>query len=117
MTVTRRLVVPQNNDVTLKATISQTDSIPTDAVFDITGMQIDFWIKTSKDTADTDPTTVHLSTSGGDIILTDPTNGVCQVSVAKTHLQTAGDLWYRLDVTSAGVLKTAGNGTFTVASQ
>lgn len=117
MTTTRRVVVGQNNDETLKATITNHDSVPTDAVVNITGMQLDFYIKLAETTSDSDPSTVHLSTTSGEITLTDPVNGVAQIFISRTHLQTAGNLWYRLDVTSAGRLKTAGKGTLAVDAQ
>ena len=117
MTTTQSVVLGKNNDETLQVTITQHDSIPTDAVLNITGMQLDFYIKTSQTTADSDPATVHLATGTGEITLTNPTQGVAQVFIAKTHLQTAGNLWYRLDVTTGGQTKTAGRGTLEIVPQ
>lgn len=117
MTTTQRIVLGQNNDETVQIVVTKHDSIPSDGVQDITGAIVDFYIKTTKETPDTDPSTVHLSTTTGEIILTNPTQGVAQVSVARTHLQTPGNLWYRVDVTSSGQLKTASNGPLVVEAQ
>ncbi len=117
MTTTQRVIVQQNNDETLQATITDHDSVPSDNVMNITGMQLDLYIKSTKETPDSDPSTVHLSTTTGEITLTDPTHGVARIFVARAHLQTAGTLWYKLDVLSGGQLKTSGNGPFTVAAQ
>lgn len=117
MTTTRRLIVGLNNDETLQATITSHDSVPSDQPINITGMQLDFYIKTSQTTLDSDAATVHLSTLTGEITLTNPTAGVAQVFIAHTHLQSSGDRWYRLDVLSGGQLKTAGEGVLTVVAQ
>jgi hypothetical protein len=117
MTTTQRVIVQQNNDETLQATVQDHDSSPSDNVINITGMQLDFYIKSAPLTPDTDPGTVHLSTATGEITLTDPVNGSARIFVARAHLQNAGSLWYRLDVLSGGQLKTAGNGDLVVAPQ
>jgi hypothetical protein len=117
MTTTQRIVLGQNNDETLQTTITSHDSTPSDGAQNITGMQLDFYIKTTENTPDTDPATVHLSTLTGEIVLTNPTAGIAQISVARTHLQTPGNMWYRLDVLASGQLKTAGNGPLVVGAQ
>lgn len=117
MTTTQSIVVGQNNDETLQTTITNHDSVPSDAVVDITGMQLDFYIKATETTADSDPSTVHLSTLTGEIVLTNPTQGVAQISIARAHLQTVGNLWYRLDVKASSQIKTAGKGTLVVVAQ
>ncbi len=117
MTTTQRIVLGQNNDETVQVKVTKHDSIPSDAVQDITGAVVDFYIKTTQQTPDTDPSTVHLSTTTGEIVLTNPTQGVAQISIARAHLQTPGNLWYRVDVTLSGQLKTSGNGSLVVEAQ
>lgn len=117
MTTTQRLVVQQGNDVTLQATVTQRDSVPSDQPLNITGMKLDFWIKSNEQTSDTDPSTVHLSTLTGEITLSNPAAGIATIFVARNHIPGAGDLWYRLDVTSGLTLRTAGNGTLAVSAQ
>jgi len=114
MTTTQRAVVQQNNDETLQFTVYARDTAPADQPFNITGMTLDFWIKSTSLTPDTDPSTVHLSTSTGEITATQPTLGICQVTIAKSRLATAGTRWYRLDVTSGGQVRTAGKGDLVI---
>ena len=117
MTTTQRLVVQQNNDITLQATIMERDSIPTDGPFNITGMKLDFWIKDSELTSDTDPDTIHLSTLTGEIVMSNPPAGIATIFIARSHVLEFGEQWYRLDVTSGLTVRTEGNGTLVVAAQ
>jgi hypothetical protein len=117
MTTTRRLVVQQNNDTTLQATIMNRDSTPSDQPFNITGMKLDFWIKDNEQTSDTDPDTVHLSTLTGEIVMSNPPAGIATIFIARTHVAQYGEQWYRLDVTSGLTVRTAGNGALIISAQ
>ena len=97
----RDLKLIEGNPETVRETVTDDD---TGSPYDLTGATINFYIKPSADTADTDPSVTKLSTSTSEITVTDAAGGVCTVAVPP---QAAGTLWRRLDVVTAGQAKTA----------
>lgn len=101
MGVRRDLKLIEGNPETLREAITDDD---TGLPLNLTGKVINFYIKPSADTADTDLSVIKLSTGTGEITITDATGGICTVAVPA---QAAGTLWRRLDVVTAGQPKTA----------
>jgi hypothetical protein len=97
----RDLKLIEGNPETVRETITDDD---TGLPLNLTGKTLNFYIKPSADVADTDPAVTKLSTTGGQITITDAVNGICTVAVPP---QAAGTLWRRLDVVTAGQPKTA----------
>lgn len=97
----RDLKLIEGNPETVRETITDDDtSLP----LNLTGKVINFYIKPNADTADTALTVTKLSTTTGEITITDAINGVCAVAVPA---QQAGTLWRRLDVIISAQPKTA----------
>jgi hypothetical protein len=99
--VRRDLKLIEGNPETVRETITDDD---TGAALNLTGKVINFYVKPSADTVDTDPAVTKLSTATGEITMTDAANGICTVAVPP---QAAGTLWRRLDVVTGGQPKTA----------
>jgi hypothetical protein len=97
----RDLKLIEGNPETVRETITDED---TGLPLDLTGKVVNFYIKPGADTADTDPAVTKLSTSTGEVTVTDAAGGVCRVAVPA---QQAGTLWRRLDVVTTGQPKTA----------
>lgn len=97
----RDLKLIEGNPETVRETVTDDD---TGLPLNLTGKTINFYVKPSADTADTDPAVTKLSTATSGVTVTDAANGVCAVAVPA---QVAGTLWRRLDVVTAGQPKTA----------
>lgn len=97
----RDLKLIEGNPEIVRESITDDD---TDLPLNLTGKVINFYVKPSADVADASLSVTKLSTSTGEITVTDAVNGVCIVAVPP---QAAGTLWRRLDVVTAGQPKTA----------
>jgi hypothetical protein len=97
----RDLKLIEGNPETVRETITDDD---TGLPLNLTGKVVNFYIKPSADTADADLSVTKLSTSTGEVTVSDAAGGVCTVAVPA---QAAGTLWRRLDVVSGGQPKTA----------
>jgi hypothetical protein len=97
----RDLTLVEGNPETVKEIVTDDD---TGLPFNLTGTTVEFWIKPDATVPDTDPSVVKLSTSTGEVTLTDAAGGVATVAVPA---QSAGTSWRRLDVVSGGSRKTA----------
>jgi hypothetical protein len=94
------------NDETYTLTVT---SEGTRQPFDLTGTTVEVYYKTTASTADTDPSTVKLSTATGEIVLTNPTAGLATVTSSAAK-QVAGNFWWRADVVSGGTRRSAAFG-------
>lgn len=96
-----RLFVPEGNDPKLLFTIYAGDNRQ-----DLSNQldAIEFFIKPSRESADVDGTILTLG--NGDIVLTNPGLGEGYVLIPSTAIETAGLVWYRLDVVIAGQRRT-----------
>jgi hypothetical protein len=103
----QRIIVPQNNDVTL--TFNIVDPNDGNSPVDITGASITMYIKQTRFYADTDQTTYVI-----DGTVTNGPAGQCEVVVPGADNATACVIWYRLDVTSGGNTQTAQYGPYEV---
>lgn len=106
----------QNNDETVKLVFSDPASSPENGPYSLSGLTLNFYLKPSADTPDSDPSVVKLSTGSGEIVVTDAANGLATVTIAKADLPTAGTYFARVDAVQAGVTKTAGFGPVTITN-
>jgi hypothetical protein len=92
------------NDETLALTITSSGS-----ALNLTGITLEMYLKTASGIADTDPSTLKLSTVTGEIVITNPTGGLATAAIASSHLQPGGTVygWYRVDTINAGKRNTA----------
>lgn len=110
MTSKVNLALHENNDETVFLSITGLDGNP----FDLTSAVVDVFIKNGKDYSDTDVSTIHLSTSSGEVVVTDSVNGLATATVAATNLPSPAIKFWRVDVLSSGKRRTACYGTLTV---
>lgn len=110
MPVSRDLELYQGNQETFTITVTKDDG----TVQNLTGLTVNLWIKPARETADTDPLVIKLSTSTGEIVLTTPLAGLCTVTVPASALALAGRRWWRCDVLVGGQPKTAAYGPLKV---
>jgi hypothetical protein len=112
VTTNYTLTLNENNDEVVKLTITNAD---TGAPYPLTGgVVVNMYLKTTENTPDSDPSTVTLSSSGGQITITDANNGICQAAVPATALAVSGAKWWRADVVGPGGKKTASYGNLNV---
>jgi hypothetical protein len=117
VTTNYTIALNQNNDEVVQLTITEADPGDSGTLFNLTGLEVEFFIKTSKNTPDSDPATVKLTTVGGQVVLTNPTKGIATVTIAAANIATAGALWWRCDVVNMGDAaprKTAGCGNLNI---
>lgn len=76
----------------------------------LTGVTLNFYLKAATVTVnglvpapDTDPATVKLSTSTGEIVVTDAINGLAVLTIPPTAVAIAGTFYGRLDAVVASV--------------
>ncbi|OLE27989.1 MAG: hypothetical protein AUG44_08795 [Actinobacteria bacterium 13_1_20CM_3_71_11] len=82
-------------------------------VLDLTGKSLEAFLKPSKATADIDGSVWKGTTTGGQITVTDAVNGKATISVPAASVTTSMG-WWRCDVVSGGLRKTAVYGVVTV---
>lgn len=101
MPTRRALTADQNNDMTYAGTATNTD---TGLPLNLAGVTLEMVLKASEETDDADGTT--LSTTTGEITVTDAAQGAYSVAVPDTALTQAGIRWYRLDAIAGTSRKT-----------
>lgn len=97
------LHLSQGNDETLQFTVSVAAGTALNLA---TVAALELFLKPTAQTIDTDPAVTKLTMAAGDIVITDPVNGVCLATVQASVLTTAGVRWWRLDAVLAGKRKT-----------
>ncbi|QUX25671.1 hypothetical protein K1J57_10165 [Nocardiopsis sp. MT53] len=75
--------------------------------YDLTDAVLELVIKDTVDQLDTDPATVILSTTTGEITVVNAAQGLALAMINRGYLATPGDLVWRLDVVRAGTRRTA----------
>lgn len=110
MTTQANLLLNQGNDETVALTITQSDG----SVFDLTGTTVNFYIKPSAMTPDSDSRVVLLSTTTGGVTVTDAKNGLVTVSIPHANLAAPVARFWRCDVVSGGQTHTAFYGLLSV---
>lgn len=105
MTAQINLVLNERNDETINLTLLQPDGI---TPYDLTSAEVDFYIKPSAASEDTDIDVIKLSTTGGGVVVTSPpTAGLATVTIPTVDLQTPATRFWRVDVIAGGQKKTA----------
>lgn len=100
------------NDETIKVTI--TTNVPSAGTpLDLTGKVVEAFLKTGAATADGDATTWKGSTATAEITVTDAAGGKASISVPAAAVTTAKK-WWRCDVLTGGLRKTAAYGDVSV---
>jgi hypothetical protein len=84
------LSFPVNNDVKLTFNFTDPD---TDAPLDLTGIDIEFWRKPGRNSADTDAEAISYTGT-----VDDPTTGTAVVEVPAADNSTPGVIWWRVDL-------------------
>lgn len=95
------LTLIEGNTETVEEAVTDDD---TGQPLNLTGVTVEFYVKTDRTVPDTDPSVVKLSTATGEVTVTNAVGGVCTVAVPA---QAAGTYWRRLDVVSGTDRKTA----------
>lgn len=103
------ITLMEHNDETLDVVIKKNGTN-----LNITGYTIEAYLKTSATTADTDGTTIKLSTATGEITITDAPNGAAEVAIPATDLADVTHTFWRLDVLLSGKRNTVFSGKVTV---
>jgi hypothetical protein len=99
------------NDETLNLTITSGGTAQ-----NLTGIELDMFLKTKAGVLDTDPSTIKLSTVTGEIVITNAPSGLVTVSIPATDLAGIGIGFYRVDLFVGGKRNTAIYGTVTITS-
>lgn len=68
----------------------------------VEGIDVEMYIKPRGNVRDTDPRTTLLSTTTGEVTVTDAVNGVCEVAVPASVTRRVDVLYFRVDVVGAG---------------
>jgi hypothetical protein len=97
------------NDETLNLTLTSGGS-----ALNITGMQLDVFLKTKAGVADTDGTTIKLSTVTGEVTITNGPGGLANVAVPAMDLSAVTIGFWRCDTVVGGKRNTAIFGTVSV---
>ncbi len=87
----------------------------TTTAFDLTGMSVEFYLKTSRSAADNAASTVIYSTGGLGITVTNATAGLLEVQIAAAAIPVSGRYWYHLDAIVSGKRETLLYGPLLVA--
>ncbi|MFC3454001.1 hypothetical protein [Amycolatopsis speibonae] len=112
MATNQPITLNENNDENVKVTI--TTNVPTDGTtLDLTGKTVEAYLKPTKASADNDAAAWKGSTATTGVTITDAANGKATVSIPAANITTTQG-WWRVDVLSSGLRKTAVYGTVTV---
>lgn len=103
-------LLPAPNTEKVRETILDED---TSQPIDLTDVTVEFLIKPTDITADTNPAVVVLSTTTGEITVTDAPTGICLVTIPP---QQPGIYWRRLDIINGADRHTAIYGPMHVIS-
>jgi hypothetical protein len=80
---------------------------------ELTGLSLEAFVKPTRATADSDGAVWKGTTTGGQITITDAAAGKATISIPGSALTTT-QTWWRCDVLSGGLRKTAVYGVLTV---
>jgi hypothetical protein len=96
------IILAEWNDETLNVSITSGGS-----ALNLTGLEVDVFLKTAAGIADTDPSTIKLSTVLGGVVITNAPGGLVQVSIPSMDLTSLGIGFWRCDVVNSGKRNTA----------
>jgi hypothetical protein len=98
------LQLNERNDETVNLVLLQPDGV---TPYNLTGAVVNFWIKPSAMSQDTDIDVIQLSTSTSGVVVTNATGGLATVNIPLVDLHTPTGRFYRVDVIAGGQTKTA----------
>jgi hypothetical protein len=107
------LTLYESNDEAVSLAITDPD---VGTAYDLTGAEIEFFIKATPDVPDADPSVVILSTTSGEIVVDDEAGGLATVTINRDHLMIPGDLVWRVDVVRPGTRRTCVYGPLRVVN-
>jgi hypothetical protein len=110
----RDLTLNENNDEEILAALT-TNQPADDTALNLTGKTLEAFLKVSASTSDTDPGTWIGTSGGGQVTVTDAPGGEISIAVPASAVTTAMG-WWRVDVLSGGLRKTALYGAVTVTN-
>lgn len=110
----RDLTLNENNDEEILATLT-TNQPTAGTALNLTGKTLEAFLKVSASTSDTDGATWKGTSAGGQVTVTNAANGEVTISVPASAITTSM-AWWRLDVLSGALRKTALYGTVTVTN-
>jgi hypothetical protein len=106
------LTLNENNDEEILATLVTNQPAP-DTALNLTGKTLEAFLKASAATSDADGSTWKGTSGGGQITVTNAANGAITVAVPASAITTSMK-WWRVDVLSGALRKTALYGDVTV---
>jgi hypothetical protein len=112
MATSTALSLNENNDETVRVTIT-TNQPSAGTPLNLTGMTLEAFLKPTSATADTASGVWKGTSAGGDITITDAANGKVAIAIPAAAV-TVSQGWWRLDVLSGVLRKTAVYGLLTV---
>lgn len=104
MTAQINLQLNERNDETVNLTLFMPDGV---TPYNLTGAVVNFWIKPSAMSADTDVDVIQLSTTTSGVVVTNATGGLATVTIPLVDMHTPVARFYRVDVVAGGQTKTA----------
>lgn len=114
MAVKRDLTLNENNDEEILASLTTNQPVD-DTVLNLTGKTLEAFLKVSPSTTDADGSTWKGTSGGGQVVITDAPGGEISISIPASAITTAMG-WWRVDVLSGGLRKTAQYGAVTVTN-
>lgn len=112
MAVKRDLTLNENNDEEILAVLT-TNQPTAGTALNLTGLTLEAFLKVDAATSDVDGSTWKGTTAGGQITVTNAAGGEVSISVPASAITTSMG-WWRLDVLSGSLRKTALYGAVTV---
>jgi hypothetical protein len=106
------LTLNENNDEEILAVLVTNQPAP-DTALNLTGKTLEAFLKVSAATSDADGSTWKGTIAGGQVTVTDAAAGEVTVAVPASAITTSMG-WWRLDVLSGALRKTALYGVITV---
>ena len=104
MTAQINLQLNERNDETINLVLLMPDGV---TPYNLNGAVVNFWIKPSSMSADTDVDVIQLSTATSGVTVTNAAGGLATVTVPLADMHTPVARFYRVDVLAGGQAKTA----------
>lgn len=110
----RDVTLNENNDEEILAVLTTNQPVA-DTALDLTGKTLEAFLKVNASTSDTDPGTWKGTSTGGQVTVTSAPGGAISIAVPASAITTSMG-WWRVDVLSGGLRKTALYGAVTVTN-
>lgn len=113
MTAQINLQLNERNDETINLVLFMPDGV---TPYNLAGAVVNFWIKPSAMSNDTDVDVIKLSTGTSGVIVTNAAGGLATATIPLADLQLPVARFYRVDVVAGGQTKTAIYGLLQIAN-